>query len=384
MTRFKSKLISTNKERVKLDSSITPIKVFSPANCEELRIPFRTDKIAKVVGKLAQTHQLPIRILSAPTDGEEENGTEKKARGGDGEMKGITGVLVQNEFKLSLMAPEDLKEYAGLTTTTIICREHLTLRTAGVELIRWALQAAFGEVLEIERKDEAINGKQQSNGHMHDQEEADEEVSRSTKHFLVMATVHILLAPGGGITVEWEGNMLNDGIADAVLGVLLSVETSPAAIRQSSVMHPHSHEDSDEMSIEKRAAQAKQKDLDPKERLSRLFMLLEAQFGENVTPINSLRPKKAGQLTPPPEGTEVLDGEGDEEMTDREVEKALERLHDLGIPVPGIRIDVNGQVVNVWLEDMGVESVTAKSAVLKQRVEMVVREAVECVAPLWG
>lgn len=384
MTRFKSKLIGTNKERVKLDPSITPIKVFSPANCEELRIPFRTDKIAKVVGKLAQTHQLPIRSLNAPNDMEEENGTEKKARGGEVEMKGITGVLVQNEFKLSLMAPEDLKEYAGLTTTTIICREHLTLRAAGVELIRWALQAAFGEVLEVEKKDEAINGKVQSNGHM---EDADEEISRLTKHFLVMATVHILLAPGGAITVEWEGNMLNDGIADAVLGVLLSVETSPAAIRQSSRMHSHSHSHDDEMALQKRAAQAKQKDLDPKERLSRLFMLLEAQFGENVTPIQTLRPRKAGQLTPPPEGTETIkasDEDGDQEMTDAEVEKALERLHNIGIPVPGIAIDVNGQIVHVWLEDMSVESVTAKSAVLKQRVEMVVREAVECVAPLWG
>lgn len=113
-------------------------------------------------------------------------------------------------------------------------------------------------------------------------------------------------------------------------------------------------------------------------------MLLEAQFGENVTPIQTLRPTKAGQPTPPPEGTEANDGEGDQEMTDAEVEKALERLHNIGIPVPGIAIDVNGQIVHVWLEDMSVESVTAKSAVLKQRVEMVVREAVECVAPLWG
>jgi cleavage and polyadenylation specificity factor subunit 3 len=301
------------------------------------------------------------------------------------ETRGITGVLVQNEFKLSLMAPEDLKEYAGLTTTTIICREHLTLRAAGVELIRWALQAAFGEVIEIEKKDEAINGKEEVNGHHDNEEEADEEISRSTKHFLVMSTVHILLSPGGAITVEWEGNMLNDGIADAVLGVLLSVETSPAAIRQSSSMHSHSHDDEvgEDVAMVKRAAKAKQRELDPKERLSRLFMLLEAQFGNDVTPINSLRPTKATQPTPPPEEG-AKEEDRDEEMTDAEVEKALERLHTLGIPVPGIKIDVGGQVVNVWLEDMSVESVTARSAVLKQRVEMVVREAVECVAPLWG
>jgi cleavage and polyadenylation specificity factor subunit 3 len=381
MTRFKSKLIGTNKERVKLDPSITPIKVFSPANCEELRIPFRTDKIAKVVGKLAQTHQLPLRSLKNG-GGSEEEGVEKRVKGGEGEMRGITGVLVQNEFKLSLMAPEDLKEYAGLTTTTIICREHLTLRAAGVELIRWALQAAFGEVLEITKKDEAINGKLEQNGHKQE-EEADEEISRSTKHFLVMSTVHILLSSGGAITVEWEGNMLNDGIADAVLGVLLSVETSPAAIRQSSSMHAHSHgEDEEDMALVKRAAAMKARETDPKERLSRLFMLLEAQFGTDVTPINTPRKPAAGP-TPPPEAKEE-DGEGEKEMTDADVEKALERLHNLGIPVPGIAINVGGQIVRIWLEDMSVESVTAKSAVLKQRVEMVVREAVECVAPLWG
>jgi cleavage and polyadenylation specificity factor subunit 3 len=385
MTRFKSKLLSLNAQKA------TPVKVFSPANCEELRIPFRTDKIAKVVGKLAQIHPpLPLHLKNGDEAGNNE--ANKKIRETESETRGISGVLVQNEFKLSLMAHEDLKEYAGLTTTTIICREHLTLRAAGVELIRWALQAAFGEVLEITKQDEAINGKIEANGHSKDEqeEEADEEISRSTKHFLVMSTVHILLRPQGAITVEWEGNMLNDGIADAVLGVLLSVETSPAAVRQSSLQHSHSHGDGEEKdasgALEKRAEAMKKRELDPKERLSRLFMLLEAQFGNDVTPINTLRkpPQNAGP-TPPPDGeTPDDDGAKKEEMTDEETQKALERLYNIGIPVPGISINVGGQIVRVWLEDMSVESVTAKSAVLRQRVEMVVREAVECVAPLWG
>lgn len=380
MTRFKSKLIGTNKERVKLDPSITPIKVFSPANCEELRIPFRTDKIAKVVGKLAQTHQLPLHLRN--NDGVKEEGG-KKAKAEEETTRGITGVLVQNEFKLSLMAPEDLKEYAGLTTTTIVCREHLTLRAAGAELIRWALQAAFGEVLEISKTDSAINGKLSQNGYKQEEEAADEEISRSTKHFLVMSTVHILLSPGGAITVEWEGNMLNDGIADAVLGVLLSVETSPAAIRQSSSSHSHSHgasEEKEDASLVKRAAQAKARELDPKERLSRLFLLLEAQFGTDVTPIHNPRRKTPTSTS---SSSDTIEPD-DPELTDLEVQATLQRLHTLGIPVPGIAINVGGQIVNVWLDDMSVESVTAKSAVLKQRVEMVVREAVECVAPLWG
>lgn len=52
----------------------------------------------------------------------------------------ITGVLVQDVFKLSLMAPEDLREYAGLTTTVVVCKQRLRLGAAGIELVRWALK----------------------------------------------------------------------------------------------------------------------------------------------------------------------------------------------------------------------------------------------------
>jgi cleavage and polyadenylation specificity factor subunit 3 len=373
MTRFKSKLLSLNANKPK------PIKVFSPANCEELRIPFRTDKIAKVVGKLAQIHPpLPLHLKeSSEAQGDEESKKFKEAA----ESTGITGVLVQNEFKLSLMAPEDLKEYAGLTTTTIICREHLTLRAAGVELIRWALQAAFGEVTELSSpKNHAVNGStNRANGYAKI-EDADEEIDRATRHFLVMGTVNVIVHPRTDVEVEWEGNMLNDGVADAVLGVLLSVERSPAAVRQSSSSHSHSHSHSksngrSESVLDKRMQARRKADTDPKERLSRLFLLLESQFGTAITPISTPRggpPAGSGaQLTPPP----------DAELSDAEVKAALERLHRLGIPVPGVEITVGNQTAKVWLEDLSVES---KSVVLRGRVEAVIAEAVEGVAPLWG
>jgi cleavage and polyadenylation specificity factor subunit 3 len=344
------------------------MKVFSPANCEELRIPFRTDKVAKVVGKLAQIHPpLPYHLKKQEdeTDGDQVT-KEAKIE----EELGITGVLVQNEFKLSLMAPEDLKEYAGLTTTTILCRQHLTLRAAGVDLIRWALQAAFGEIQEISKKDEAINGKVEANGHGK-KEDADEEIERSTRHFLVMGAVHIAIQPDGHIEVEWEGNMLNDGVADAVIGVLLSVERTPASVRQSSTSHNHSHANS-ETALQRKADDLR-KQRDPKEKMSRLLLLLESQFGQTITPITTPPPPKNATITPPPDG--------DVDMSEKEVQAALERLERLGVPVPGVEISVNGQTAKVWLEDMSVES---KSAVLRGRVEAVVREAFEGVAELWG
>jgi cleavage and polyadenylation specificity factor subunit 3 len=233
MTRLASKLRSINTQQS------NAVKVYAPANCEELRIPFKTDKIAKVVGKLAS---IPPPLPPTKRIDGGEDGAEESKQGADGESeqaKIITGVLIQNDFKISLMAPEDLKEYAGLTTTTIVCRQHLMLSAAGIDLIRWALEGTFGAIAEASLTDSAIDGKRENehvngNGAGH-KEEADEEISRSMKVFKVMDCVTVYCREGGSVEVEWEGNMINDGIADAVLAVLFTVESSPAAVKRKDI-----------------------------------------------------------------------------------------------------------------------------------------------------
>lgn len=227
MMRLKSKLLSLNANKT------TPTKVFSPANCEELRIPFRQDKIAKVVGRLANQIHIPTALPSPPSS-DEEGSEEKKLRiEGDGQI--VSGVLVQNDFKLSLMAPEDLKEYAGLTTTTIICRQRFTLSAAGVDLIKWALEGTFGAIKVLS---EEVNGKLENGDAM--KEEADEEIARPVETtFEVMSVVRVKCKDRGEVEVEWEGNITNDGIADAVIAVLFSVETSPAAVKRKCSMPHH-------------------------------------------------------------------------------------------------------------------------------------------------
>ena len=201
--RLKSKLLSLNADKT------TKVKVYSPRNCEELRIPFKADKTAKVVGKLA----------SIPPPNSEGNQSQL-----------VTGVLVQNDFKMSLMAPEDLREYAGLTTTTITCKQRMTLSVAGIDLIKWALEGTFGSIDELpESRAKKINGDTHMNG---SSEEADEEISKHTTAYLVMGCVTVRHSNSGEVELEWEGNMLNDGIADAVMAVLFSVESSPAAVKR--------------------------------------------------------------------------------------------------------------------------------------------------------
>ncbi|KAJ4361323.1 endoribonuclease ysh1, partial [Neurospora sp. IMI 360204] len=216
MMRLKSKLLSLNANKEH------KVKVFSPRNCEELRIPFKTDKVAKVVGKLAS---IPPSLKEAKT-------------GHDGPLPSsepqlITGVLVQNDFKMSLMAPEDLREYAGLTTTTIACKQRLKLSAAGIDLIKWGLEGTFGgieELPEAKTKREIVKSE---NGDTK-MEEADEELPHGddvVAAYLVMGCVTVRYRASGEVELEWEGNMLNDGIADAVMAVLLGIESSPAAVK---------------------------------------------------------------------------------------------------------------------------------------------------------
>ncbi|KAH7044608.1 endoribonuclease YSH1 [Macrophomina phaseolina] len=372
MMRLKSKLLSLNADKKQ------PVKVFSPANCEELRIPFKADKIAKVVGKLAQ---IPPPMPHRP---KQEDGTDDAREGGVEEERQtqlISGVLVQNDFKMSLMAPEDLREYAGLTTTTILCRQHLTLSAAGIDLIRWALEGTFGALKQISSKDEAINGKAETNGNGEHkmEDDADEEIDRSTTSFVVMDCVTIHCHSGGRVEVEWEGNMINDGIADAVLAVLFTVESSPAAVKQSTSKHSHSHHHGDR---NPHAA------ADPRTRFDRLCMFLEAQFGaSNITPIAHPKLPESNSTEDPPEtaqksisiaGGPLSTGDGDEFSSEEQAE--LKRLHSLGIPVPGISIKVDKLVARVWLETLDVE---CPNGVLRDRVRAVVERAVETVAPIW-
>ena len=356
MIRLKSKLLSLNSDKT------VKTKVFSPANTEELRIPFKVEKTARVVGSLAE--------MPPPTDPEDD--------------RLLTGVLVQNDFKMSLMAPEDLREYAGLTTTTIMCKQRITLSAAGIDLIKWALQGTFGSIEEVSSKKKPMPGgttEVNGNGNVNGAnlaEAADEEMDHSPvpTAFLVMGCVMIRYHSNSGeVEVEWEGNMLNDGIADAVLAVLFTVESSPASVKQSSKGHQHSHH------TEQRNPHA---NVTPEERFLRLCMFLEAQFGPLVAPITK---PKIIKKTPPPAvdengiKNEEMEDELDEaDIADLEAEE-MERLYSIGIPVPGVEIKVDKNVAKIWLETLEVE---CTSAVLRDRVKAVVDRAVETVAPLWG
>ncbi|KAI0541411.1 cleavage and polyadenylation specificity factor subunit [Xylaria digitata] len=366
MMRLKSKLLSLNANRAEVDKT----KVYSPRNCEELRIPFKTDKVAKVVGKLASIP--PPGYLPSPESSEAEL---------------VAGVIVQNDFKMSLMDPEDLREYAGLTTSTIACRQRLTLSAAGIDLIKWALESTFGSIEELpETKSKKLSDNGETNG-KDEMKDVDEEVAHVVAAYLVMGCVTVRYRSNGEVELEWEGNILNDGIADAVMAVLLSTESSPAAVKRSASKHSHSH--GPELPLRNPHAS-----LTAQERLERLFLFLEAQFGADaVTPVatpklppltRDKKPRKTGEGdTADSDASMELsdDDEEEERLLELRQKTELERLHKIGIPVPGITITVDKMVATVWLEDLEVE---CSQKVLADRVKAVVERAVEVTAPLWA
>jgi cleavage and polyadenylation specificity factor subunit 3 len=372
MMRLKSKLLSLNA------SKTSKVKVYSPRNCEELRIPFKSDKTAKGVGKLASIPP-PMPLMASSEDAESAPSSQLH-----GQPHMVTGVLVQNDFKLSLMAPEDLREYAGLNTTTVTCKQRLRLSAAGIDLIKWALEGTFGAVEELpEMRQHLTTSKDvdmENNGDK--KEAADEEVSSLVAAYLVMGCVAVRYRSDGEVELEWEGNMLNDGIADSVMAVLFSVESSPAAVKQSSSKHPHSHSQDLPAEVNPHARPS------PADRLERMLWFLEAQFGaDNVAPVEN--PKLPSLPTPAlSTSAEAGDDDGDEVKKEEDEDglqarrdEEIRRLHKIGIPVPGVCITVDKMVATVWLEDLGVE---CNNKVFADRVRAVVERAVEITAPLWG
>jgi cleavage and polyadenylation specificity factor subunit 3 len=58
----------------------------------------------------------------------------------------------------------------------------------------------------------------------------------------------------------------------------------------------------------------------------------------------------------------------------------LKRLHNLGIPVPGVEVKFDRFVARVWLEDLDVE---CSNNALRARVKAVVERGVETISGLW-
>ena len=59
----------------------------------------------------------------------------------------LSGLLVAKDYSYTLLDPRDLRDFAGLTTTTVTQRQKISLNV-GWELVRWHLEGMYGKVEE--------------------------------------------------------------------------------------------------------------------------------------------------------------------------------------------------------------------------------------------
>ncbi|ORY51891.1 cleavage and polyadenylation specificity factor 3, isoform CRA_b [Rhizoclosmatium globosum] len=173
MGRLKSALASKYQE----SESGATLNIFTPKNCESVELYFKGEKMAKAMGTLAK------------------NPLKQNTR--------VEGVLVAKDFTYRLIDPVDLPEFTDLVSATLAQRLVVPSR-APLTLVKWHLEAMYGACQKDEEDDDA---------------------------FLVFNTVKVKDLENGRLLLEWEGNSVNDMVADSVLAIVLQAESSPASVK---------------------------------------------------------------------------------------------------------------------------------------------------------
>ncbi|CAM9175745.1 unnamed protein product [Chrysoparadoxa australica] len=216
MMRLKSELV---KKYNKLPAAERP-QVLTPRNCQEIRLEFRRDKMAKAVGSISGS-------LSSGT---------------------VSGVLVTKDFNDRLMAPQDIETYTQLKLGGVKQRLHLPFYSSLEALVEY-----FREVYEqVEVKAEGAAG-----------------------HICVSDAVTVVLTPGDDKSVQtlefcWDASPVNDMMADSLVALAVQAQVSPGGIRLNSskagAKCKHSHGGSENESVG---------DIDNKDPLSVAMELVE-------------------------------------------------------------------------------------------------------------
>ncbi|KAE8605032.1 hypothetical protein XENTR_v10014945 [Xenopus tropicalis] len=170
MARLKAALI-----REYEDNDEVEIEVHNPRNTEAVTLNFRGEKLAKVMGLLA----------------------DKKPEQG----QRISGILVKRNFNYHILCPSDLSSYTDLAMSTVTQKQAIPY-TGPFNLLSCQLQQLTGDVEEIE-----VNEKD------------------ALRVFKAVTVVR----DAGMVYLEWVANPANDMYADTVITVILELQSNPKA-----------------------------------------------------------------------------------------------------------------------------------------------------------
>uniref|UniRef100_A0A0A8YEE2 Pre-mRNA 3'-end-processing endonuclease polyadenylation factor C-term domain-containing protein n=1 Tax=Arundo donax TaxID=35708 RepID=A0A0A8YEE2_ARUDO len=149
----------------------TNTNIISPKNCQSIEMYFRSEKIAKTIGRLAE------RVSEA---------------GGS-----PSGLLVKKGFTYQIMDPEDLRVYTQLSTANITQRMAIPY-CGSFEVIRYRLKQIY------------------------------ESVKPSTKEsdvpaLIVHERVTVSLDSENYVTLQWSSDPISDMVSDSVVSMILNI-----------------------------------------------------------------------------------------------------------------------------------------------------------------
>lgn len=170
MARLKAALI-----REYEDNDEVHIEVHNPRNTEAVTLNFRGEKLAKVMGSLA----------------------DKKCSQG----QRVSGILVKKNFSYHILSPSDLSNYTDLAMSTVKQTQAIPF-TGPFPLLLSQLRHLTGDVEEIETPE---------------------------KNTLRVFNSITLVQDANMVMMEWVANPINDMYADAVTTVVLEVQSNPKA-----------------------------------------------------------------------------------------------------------------------------------------------------------
>lgn len=274
MGRLKSALLSNF---ASLKGTEEEVHVFNPRNCVDVVLEFKGVKVAKAVGNIVDDirKEEDIDVKDEKRDSIEEQTEkdvvkeeEKELPSEDEQEIVVSGILVSDEknFDLNLVSLTDLREHHTELSTTVL-RERQTVHVdCKKELIYWHICQMFGDVGVIIDEDNVTN-------RIKNEDVKKESSNNNTGKLVLKVMSDITLTVVDNLaTLEWTQGLISDTVADSIVAILMSVDSSPASVRMSSKSCDHHHEGHDHTEQQSKVWKVKQ--------IGKLF---KEQFGDTFT-----------------------------------------------------------------------------------------------------
>ncbi|QLQ82155.1 hypothetical protein HG537_0G04100 [Torulaspora globosa] len=274
MGRLKSALLSNF---ASLKGTEGEVHVFNPRNCIDVILEFKGVKIAKAVGNIVDDIRKEDEVgvkeeKKDITKQEVVEAEEREIPSEDEKEIIVSGILVSDEknFDLNLVSLTDLREHHTELTTTVL-RERQTVHVdCKKELIYWHICQMFGDVEVIIDEDDVTN-------RIKKDDDVKTEFPDGGSGRLVLKIMNdiTLTIVDNLATLQWSQGLISDTVADSIVAILMSVDSSPASVRMSSKTcdHHHNHEITSDFSQQ-------QNNIWKVKQIAKLF---KEQFGDTFT-----------------------------------------------------------------------------------------------------